>query len=95
MEWAEAASSRRSSEKAAGKAKNIDELVIVLARLVRSDESELRALIGAVHGTWTTPLQSTTAQYMLDENQAFNAQAQQERDKKKEAKKEGKEHAHG
>eukprot|EP00959_Pyramimonas_sp_CCMP1952_P469270 9494651-Pyramimonas_sp.AAC.1 len=38
------------------KKQTIDELVIVLAKLVLSDEAELRALIGAVYDTWLVPV---------------------------------------
>eukprot|EP00959_Pyramimonas_sp_CCMP1952_P012366 261302-Pyramimonas_sp.AAC.1 len=37
------------------KRQSIDELVVVLAKLVLNDEAELRALIGAVYDTWLLP----------------------------------------
>eukprot|EP00959_Pyramimonas_sp_CCMP1952_P033816 709801-Pyramimonas_sp.AAC.1 len=43
-----------------GGKKSLDELVIVLAKLVLNDEAELRALIGAVSGTWLLSLDSRT-----------------------------------
>ncbi|CAK0823447.1 unnamed protein product [Prorocentrum cordatum] len=69
------------------KKQTIDELVIVLAKLVLSDEAELRALIGAVYDTWLVPVSAKVVEAALVENQAFNAEAQAEREKEKEAQK--------
>eukprot|EP00959_Pyramimonas_sp_CCMP1952_P309785 6482426-Pyramimonas_sp.AAC.1 len=68
---------------AAAKKQTIDELVVVLAKLVLSDEAELIMLIGAVYDTWLVPLTSHMVELMLEENQAFNAEAQEAREKEK------------
>ncbi|CAK0878990.1 unnamed protein product, partial [Prorocentrum cordatum] len=68
---------------AAAKKQTIDELVVVLAKLVLSDEAELMLLIGAVYDTWLVPLTSHMVELMLEENQAFNAEAQEAREKEK------------
>ncbi|CAK0838501.1 unnamed protein product [Prorocentrum cordatum] len=74
---------------AAAKKQTIDELVVVLAKLVLSDEAELRVLIGAVYDTWLAPLTSHMVELMLEEKQAFNAEAQEAREKEKQEDKNG------
>eukprot|EP00959_Pyramimonas_sp_CCMP1952_P272138 5689953-Pyramimonas_sp.AAC.1 len=51
-----------------GKKQPIDELVVVLAKLVLNDEAELRVVIGAVYDTWLLPVDSAAVQAMLEEN---------------------------
>ncbi|CAK0875270.1 unnamed protein product [Prorocentrum cordatum] len=68
----------------------LEELVVALAKLALTDEAELRSLIGAVHDTWLAPISAPIVEKALEENQAFNSEAQTQRELEKEAQRAGK-----
>ncbi|CAK0819197.1 unnamed protein product [Prorocentrum cordatum] len=91
----EAGASIAATAKAGGrggtnKPQALEELVVVLAKLVLTDEAELRSLIGAVYDTWLVPISAPIVEKALEENQAFNSEAQTQRELEKEAQKAGK-----
>eukprot|EP00959_Pyramimonas_sp_CCMP1952_P126416 2643974-Pyramimonas_sp.AAC.1 len=73
----------------ANKKQTLEELVVVLAKLVLTDEAQLRAMLGAVHDAILTPLDAAVAQRTLEEGANFNAEAGGRRQKLAEAAKKG------
>ncbi|CAK0873386.1 unnamed protein product, partial [Prorocentrum cordatum] len=75
--------------KGALKRQTLEELVVVLAKLVLTDEAQLRAMLGAVYDTYLTPLDAAASQRMFDEGASFNTEAGERRQKIAEAGKKG------
>ena len=47
-------------------------MVVLLMKLVLSDEAEFRLLLGAVYETHLSPFDGDMAQVMLEENQSYD-----------------------